>query len=126
MQGSNGRRRSAARIIGWGLVALGYGTVLVWASGISADPAAAEATTTEVAGVLAAAPADVEAVLEVAAAPAVAAEERIVTLAMAGGVVVLAGLAYAIHTVHSRLARRARRRRESLARLVARQIATLM
>jgi hypothetical protein len=40
--------------------------------------------------------------------------------------VILATLAYLVHAVHSRLARRASRHRESAAQLVARHITTLM
>jgi hypothetical protein len=115
-----------AWIIGWGVVAAAYAFVLVWASGMTADPAAAEATTGEVAGVLAAAPAEIDVALTVAAAPAAAAEEPVVTLALAAGMVAFAGLAYVAHAVHVRVARRGKGRRESAARLVARHITTLM
>ncbi len=136
MQGSRGRRRTGSRIIGWGLTAVAYATVLAFASGISADPAAAQPaaaqpagaeTPTNVAGVLAAAPAEAS-VGEVAVATARAgvAEEPAVTLALAGGTVVVGGLAYLLHTIYGRLTRRAARRRESVAQLVARQITTLM
>lgn len=125
MDRSSGRRGSAARIIGWGLVAVAYVTVLAWASGISAAPAAAEATTAEVAGVLAAVPAKADAALTVAAAPAAASEEPLVTLALAAGMVFVAALAYLLHAVHQRLVRRASRRQEA-SRLVARHITTLM
>ena len=126
MHRSRSRRRSAARTIGWGVVAIAYATVLVWASGLTVDPTAAEATTAEVAGVVGPAPADVDAALTVATAPAAAGEQPMVTLALAAGMVVLAALAYLVHAVHSRLVRRASRRRESAAHLVARHITTLM
>jgi hypothetical protein len=143
MYRSSGRRRTAARITGWGLVAIAYVTVLAFASDIpagpaiapaaaaadAARPAAAEAATTKAAGVLAAAPAEtgMHDVQTTVTAPAGAAsEEPMVTLALAAGMVGLAGLAYGVHEIHGRLARRAARRRDSVARLVARQITTLM
>jgi hypothetical protein len=123
-------------------VAIAYVTVLAFASDIpagpaiapaaaaadAARPAATEAATTKAAGVLAAAPAEtgMNDVRTTVTAPAGVAEEPMVTLALAAGMVGLAGLAYAVHEIHGRLARRAARRRESVARLVARQITTLM
>jgi hypothetical protein len=138
MHRSGGRRRTAARITAWGVVAIAYAAVLAFASGIPAGPAepatavaapaAAEVATVQAAGVLAAAPAGarVDEVVTVATAPAGAAEEPAVTLALAAGMVVLAGLAYGGHALHGRLARRAASRQESVAQLVARQITTLM
>ena len=126
MHRSRSRRGSAARIIRWGVVAVAYATVLVWASGLTVDPAAAEATTAEVAGMVGPAPAEADASLTAATTPTAVAEQPMVTLALAAGMVVLAALAYLVHAVHSRLVRRASRRRESAAQLVARHITTLM
>jgi hypothetical protein len=138
MHRSRGRRPTAARIIGWGLVATAYVTVLAFASDIPAGPGAeqlagvqaagVQAAGNQAAGVLAAAPgeAGVDEVLTAVTWPAGPAEEPGITLALAAGMVVLAGLAYGVHAIHGRLARRAARRRESVAQLVARQITTLM
>ena len=123
MHRSRSRRRSAARIIGWGIVAVAYAVVLVWAGGLTADPAAAERTADEGAGVVAAAPAGVDATLAVATVPAIAAEEPLVTLALAGGMVVLAALAYVVHVIRTR---RSRRGPVAAARLVVRHITTLL
>jgi hypothetical protein len=105
------------------MVTVAYAVVLVWAGGLTADPAAAQVTTGEVAGVLPAAPAGVDATLAVANAPATAAEEPLVTLALAGGMVVFAALAYLAHVVR---ARRTRRGPVATVRLVARHITTLL
>ncbi len=92
---------------------------------MTVDSAAAQATAAEVAGVLRAAPAEVDAIQAAGTATAIATEEPVVTLALASGMVVLAGLAYLVHVIHGRLMQRARRRRESMAHLVVRHITTL-
>ncbi len=132
MSPSRDRRGAAARVIGWGVVAAAYALVLAWASGMTADPAAAEATTTtEVAGVLAPAPAEVEAVSTVTTTPAAVdvagpAEEPVVTLALASAMVLLAGLGYLAHAILGRSARHLRREREGATRIAIRHITTLL
>jgi hypothetical protein len=105
------------------MVAVAYAVVLVWAGGLTADPAAAEAATADAAGMVAAAPAEVEATLAVANGPAISAEDPLLTLAIAAGMVVIAALAYLVHAVRTR---RARRGPVAAARLVVRHITTLL
>lgn len=131
MDRSKGRRRPAARIIGWGLVAIVYATVLVWAGGLTAGE---PATAAEPAAVLAGQPVAGEAVsAALAAVPAAMDQELavmreiptpveapLVTLGLAAGMVFVAGGWYAIHTY------RQRHPRVRSARLIARHITTLM
>jgi hypothetical protein len=125
MDRSKGRRRPAARIIGWGLVAIVYAAVLVWAGGLTAT----EATTAQaggavageaVAGALVAVPGGIDQELAVMSEIPTPAEAPLVTLALAAGMVFVAVGWYAIHTY------RQRHPRVRSARLIVRHITTLM
>jgi hypothetical protein len=105
------------------MVAVAYAVVLVWAGGLTADPAVAGAATTDAAGMVAVAPTEVEATLAVANGPAMSAEDPLTTLAIAAGMVVIAALAYLVHAVRTR---RSRRGPVAAARLVVRHITTLL
>jgi hypothetical protein len=118
-------RRSAARIIGWGLVATVYAAVLVWAGGLTAtEPAAAlagsAAAVEPVADALGTVPATIDQELAVMSQIPTPAEAPLVTLALAAGIVALAVAWYAIHTY------RQRHPRVRSARLIVRHITTLM
>jgi hypothetical protein len=125
MHGSKARRGSAARIIGWGLVALVYATVLVWAGALTAaQPMAVEQSAQAAAGpvagtVVAATGADgvemapVSAILTPTEAP-------LVTLGIALAMVVAVGGWYLLRTF------RARHPHVRGARLIARHITTLL
>jgi hypothetical protein len=117
MRRSKSRRSTAARIIGWGLVALAYAAVLVWAGGITAgEQVVGGDAARAVAGVALAVP-DEATALEAIATPA---EAPVVTLALAAAIVAIAFAWYAVHTY------RARHPRARSARLMVRHITTLM
>ena len=117
MRRSKSRRPTAARIIGWGLVAFAYAAVLVWAAGITAgEQAVGGDVARAVAGVAMAAPDEASAL----AAIATPAEAPLVTLALAAAMVAVAFAWYAVHTY------RARHPRARNARLMVRHITTLM
>ena len=125
MHRSKGRRGTAARIIGWGMVAAVYATVLFWAGGLTAtEPAVAQAgnaaVTAPVADALAAVPASIDDELAVMREIPTPAEAPLVTLALAAALAVLAAAWYAIHTY------RQRHPRARSARLIVRHITTLM
>lgn len=101
--------------MGWGLVALVYAAVLVWAGSLNAAGGGGTAAQ-PVAGAIAVA-ADEVVAMAAADAPS---EAPLVTLGIAGGMVALAGGGYAIHAFRSRQPRRAAR-----VRLVVRHITTL-
>lgn len=118
MRRSKRRRSTAARIIGWGLVAIAYAAVLVWAGAITAgEPASAAGDAARaVAGTVVAVPEEAGAL----AAIATPAEAPLVTLALAAAMVAVAGAWYAVHTY------RARHPRARSARLIVRHITTLL
>jgi hypothetical protein len=118
MRRSNRRRSTAARIIGWGLVALAYAAVLVWAGAITGgEPAAAAGDAARaVAGAVGSVPDEAGSL----AAIATPAEAPLVTLGLAAAMVAIAVVAYAVHTY------RARHPRVRSARLIVRHITTLL
>jgi hypothetical protein len=121
MHRSKGRRRPAARIIGWGLVAIVYATVLVWAGGLTAPQFRADAGEAQaVAGAIVAAPAEVNEELAAMAEIPTPAEAPLVTLAIAAAMVFVAAGWYVAHTF------RRRHPRARSARLIVRHITTLM
>lgn len=102
---------------GWGLVAVTYAAVLLWAGAINApETAAADA----VAGAVLAAPADVSEELAAISAIETPAEAPLVTLAIAAAMVFGAAGWYVLHTF------RARHPRMRSARLIVRHITTLL
>lgn len=113
------RRRSAARVFGWGLVAVVYATVLVWAGSLTAGESAASAAQ-PVAGTITLAAREVGEEVASTAAAELPREAPLVTLALAVGIIALAGGAYAVHAIRSRQPRRV-----SATRLVVRHITTL-
>jgi hypothetical protein len=117
MHRSKGRRRSAARIIGWGLVAMAYAVVLVWASGLTAGDAAVGEAAQAVAGTVVAAAAPAASTAAVIHTPA---EAPLVTLGLAAAIVFAAATWYVVHTF------RARHPRMRSARLIVRHITTLI
>jgi hypothetical protein len=115
-----GRRRSAARIIGWGLVAIVYAAVLVWAGGLTAAEPAARVGTEPEAGALNVAAGEVGEELAAVAAIQTPAEAPLVTLGIAVAIVAAGGAWYGIRAIRARQPRLAR-----TARLVVRHITTL-
>jgi len=125
MHRSKRRRGPAARIIGWGMVAIVYAAVLVWAGGLTAaEQGTAQLGQTvageAVAGALAAVPAEIDQELAVMSEIPTPAEAPLVTLALAAAMVFVAFGWYAIHTY------RQRHPRVRSARLIVRHITTLM
>lgn len=113
------RRRSAARIAFWGAIAVAYVATLAYTTDLLA--ADAGSPTAAAAGALAQ-PVAFAAVEETATASTAVAQEALteaplVTLGIAGAIVIVLGVAYVVHAV-----RRPRTRRT---RLVARHITTL-
>jgi len=113
------RRRTLVRIIGWGLVAVAYAAVLVWAAELSvaAGSGAPAQAGQQLAGALSAAPVDVEPVTMASAS--VVGERPLVTLAIAATMVSAAFASYLVHSL--RTGRRAARKD----RLIFRHITTL-
>ena len=121
MHRSKGRRGPAARIIGWGLVAVAYLAVLVWAGSLNAPQLAASGEEAQaVAGAIAAVPAEVNAELAAMAEIPTPAEAPLVTLGLAAAMVFTTAGWYVIHTF------RRRHPRARSARLIVRHITTLM
>ncbi|HEX6128579.1 MAG TPA: hypothetical protein VF071_06120 [Candidatus Limnocylindria bacterium] len=121
MHRSNGRRRPAARIIGWGLVAVAYVAVLVWATSLNADQLAASGEEAQaVAGAIAAVPAELNEELAAMAEIPTPAEAPLVTLGLAAAMIFTAAAWYVVHTF------RRRHPRARSARLIVRHITTLM
>lgn len=121
MHRSNGRPPQAARIIGWGLVAMAYVAVLVWAASLNAPQLAAGGEEAQaVAGAIVAVPAEVNEELAAMAEIPTPAEAPLVTLGLAAAMVLSAAGWYVIHTF------RQRHPRARSARLIVRHITTLM
>lgn len=99
-------------------MALVYAAVLVWAGGLNAS-VGGRGEAQPVAGVVTVAAAEVGEEIAAAAAETPA-EAPLVTLAIAAGMVALAGVAYGVHAFRARPPRLARH-----ARLVVRHITTL-
>jgi hypothetical protein len=106
-------------MMGWGLVALVYATVLVWAGGLNAAESTAAAGAQPVTGAIAVVAEEVGGELSAAAAE-MPVERPLVTLGIAAGMVTLAGAAYGVHAFRARPPRLARS-----ARLIVRHITTL-
>jgi hypothetical protein len=117
MRRSKSRRSTAARIIGWGLVAVAYAAVLVLAGGITAgEQVVGGDAARAVAGVAVTFPDEATAL----AAVATPAEAPLVTLGLAAAMVAVAFAWYVVHTY------RTRHPRARSARLIVRHITTLM
>jgi hypothetical protein len=121
MHRSKGRRGPAARIIGWGLVAMAYVVVLVWAGSLTAPQLATGGDAAQaVAGAIVAAPAEVNEELAAMAEIPTPAEAPLMTLGLAAALVFGAASWYVVHTF------RRRHPRARSARLIVRHITTLM
>jgi hypothetical protein len=124
MHRSTTRRRSAARIIGWGFVASAYVATLVFATSLSTCDSTLGTTADQagqaVAGAVAVAPSDTGRTLASAAATAADAEAPLVTLVIALGLTLAAFAGYAVHSL------RTRRPPVRRARLIVRYLMTLM
>lgn len=127
MHRSGSRLPTAARITGWGMVAVAYTATLVFAANLSAgEPGAAAAfnrvgeASQAVAGVLAAPQPDVGVTLTSATTHALEVEAPLLTLVIAVAIILAAFAGYAVHGV------RARGPRVRSARAIVRYITTLI